>query len=70
MPCRRYSHLSGKSELTLRVDASIPFQGGEREETYMKLWDIGFDCFSTDYPSVMFGAIGKLKQRGLQVQDK
>ena len=40
---------------------SIPFKGGEREETYFKLHEMGFDGFSTDYPSVMFSVIAKLK---------
>ena len=40
---------------------SIPFQGGETEEVYFKLFDLGFDGFSTDYPSVMFSVIRKLK---------
>ena len=41
--------------------ASIPFQGGENEETYFKLHELGFDGFSTDYPSVMFKVIKELK---------
>ncbi|MCQ2392269.1 MAG: glycerophosphodiester phosphodiesterase family protein [Kiritimatiellae bacterium] len=40
---------------------SIPFQGGDREETYFRLFDLGFDGFSTDYPSVMFKVINELK---------
>jgi len=28
----------------------MPFQGGELEETYFTLHDLGFDGFSTDYP--------------------
>ena len=43
--------------------ASIPFQGGELDETYFKLHDLGFDGFSTDYPSVMFKVIKDLKAR-------
>ena len=43
--------------------ASIPFQGGEKEETYLRLHDLGFDGFSTDYPSVMFKVIKDLKAR-------
>ena len=42
---------------------SIPFQGGETEEVYFKLFDLGFDGFSTDYPSVMFSVIRQLKER-------
>ena len=40
---------------------SIPFQGGETEEVYFKLYELGFDGFSTDYPSVMFSVIRQLK---------
>lgn len=43
--------------------ASIPFQGGETEEVYFKLFDLGMDGFSTDYPSVMFKVIKELKRR-------
>ena len=42
---------------------SIPFQGGEREEVYFKLFELGMDGFSTDYPSVMFSVIRKLKEK-------
>lgn len=42
---------------------SIPFEGGELEETYYKLYDLGCDGFSTDYPSVMFKVIKALKER-------
>ena len=42
---------------------SIPFAGGDREEVYFKLWDMGMDGFSTDYPSVMFKVIRDLKAR-------
>ena len=41
---------------------SIPFQGGETEEVYFKLSELGCDGFSTDYPSVMFNVIRKLKE--------
>ena len=40
---------------------SIPFEGGETEEVYHKLWELGCDGFSTDYPSVMFKVIHDLK---------
>ena len=40
---------------------SIPFEGGETEEVYFKLYELGCDGFSTDYPSVMFSVIRKLK---------
>lgn len=43
---------------------SIPFAGGDSEEAYFKLWELGCDGFSSDYPSVMFSVIKKLKERG------
>ena len=42
---------------------SIPFEGGETEEVYFKLHELGCDGFSTDYPSVMFSVIRQLKER-------
>ena len=41
---------------------SIPFAGGDGEEVYFRLFDMGCDGFSTDYPSVMFSVIRKLKE--------
>lgn len=41
---------------------SIPFEGGETEEVYFKLFELGCDGFSTDYPSVMFKVINALKR--------
>ena len=41
---------------------SIPFEGGDSEEVYFKLFELGCDGFSTDYPSVMFSVINKLKK--------
>ena len=41
---------------------SIPFSGGDKEEVYFKLFEMGCDGFSTDYPSVMFSVIRKLKE--------
>ena len=40
---------------------SIPFEGGGTEEVYYRLFELGCDGFSTDYPSVMFKVIGSLK---------
>ena len=42
---------------------SIPFAGGETEEAYLRLFDLGFDGFSSDYPSAMFAAIRTLKRK-------
>ena len=43
---------------------SIPFEGGDSEEAYLKLRELGFDGFSSDYPSVMFKAIRDLRAAG------
>lgn len=40
---------------------SIPFEGGDKEQTYFDLFDLGCDGFSSDYPSTMFSVIRKLK---------
>lgn len=40
---------------------SIPFAGGDSEEAYLRLFDLGFDGFSSDYPSAMFSAIRRIK---------
>ena len=42
---------------------SIPFRGGDKEEVYFKLHELGCDGFSTDYPSVMFSVIRKLREK-------
>ncbi len=42
---------------------SIPFAGGDSEEAYFQLFDLGFDGFSSDYPGVMFSVIRKLKAK-------
>jgi len=44
------------------VVCSIPFAGGDCEETYFRLFELGCDGFSTDYPSVMFSVIAQLKK--------
>ena len=40
---------------------AMPFEGGEKKETYFRMWDIGFDSFGTDFPSVMFSVMRKLR---------
>ena len=45
---------------------SIPFVGGDSEDVYFKLWELGCDGFSTDYPSVMFSVISQLKERATE----
>ena len=41
---------------------SIPFEGGDTEEVYFKLHELGCDGFSTDYPGTMFSAMRKLEK--------
>ncbi len=42
---------------------SIPFEGGDKEACYHRLWELGCDGFSTDYPSIMFKVIHDLKEK-------
>lgn len=46
---------------------SMPFQGGHLKEVYFKLFDMGFDGFSTDHPSVMFDVVNRLKENYCEV---
>ena len=39
----------------------VDWRRGKNEEVYHKMWDMGFDSFTTDYPEVMFKAIRKIK---------
>ena len=45
------------------MQVKSPFKGGETEEVYVKLFEMGCDGYSTDYPSVMVSAIRKLKAK-------
>ena len=31
-----------------------------REDLYLRLWDLGFDHFTTDYPETMFHVIERI----------
>ena len=42
------------------ANAGILFGGGDEVRTYLALWDLGFDVFTSDYPEAMFEAIGRL----------
>ena len=33
---------------------------GDREDLYLRLWDLGFDHFTTDYPETMFNVIRRI----------
>ncbi|MBO7688270.1 MAG: hypothetical protein J6V72_17945 [Kiritimatiellae bacterium] len=50
-------HAAGK------VAAGFPWTHGDDPELYRRLWDLGFDCFGTDYPEVMNRVIAELKSR-------
>ena len=49
---------------------SIPFQGGKTEEVYFKLHELGCDGFSTDYPSVMFSVLRKLRDSASEMEER
>lgn len=34
-----------------------------RPETYLALWEFGFDSFGTDYPEALYKAVDVLKAR-------
>jgi glycerophosphoryl diester phosphodiesterase len=36
---------------------------GKEKEVYLKMWDMGFDSFTTDYPEVMFEAIREITSK-------
>lgn len=44
--------------------ATMPFEGGEKEETYLRLRNLGFDAFSTDHPGVLFRVLRQLQEQG------
>lgn len=46
------------------ANAGILFGGGDEVRTYLALWDLGFDVFTSDYPEAMFEAIGRLGEKG------
>ena len=50
-------HAAGK------VAAGFPWTHGDDPELYRRLWELGFDCFGTDYPEVMNRVIAELKSR-------
>ena len=56
------SEASGADEYWNDVADSSEAEGGDTEEVYFRLFDLGCDGFSTDYPSVMFSVIRKLKE--------
>ena len=52
---------------SLGIEAQVmPWTGGDKVETYERLWDLGPDSFGTDYPEVL-GEF--LKRRGITTRD-
>ena len=47
------------------VEASVFVWSGEanRPETYLALWELGFDSFGTDYPEALYKAVEILQSR-------
>lgn len=41
---------------------TVTWTHGDCEDLYLKLWDLGFDHFTTDYPEALFSVIAKLKR--------
>lgn len=39
---------------------TVTWTHGDSEDLYFKLWDLGFDHFTTDYPETLFSVISKL----------
>ena len=48
-------HAAGK------IAAGFPWTHGDDPEMYRRLWELGFDCFGTDYPEVMNRVIAELR---------
>ena len=46
------------------VNAGLFFKGGDEIATYLKLWDLGVDTFTSDYPDAMFEAIRACRRQG------
>ena len=44
-----------------KIAAGFPWTHGDNPELYRKLWNMGFDCFGTDYPEVMHRVIAEIK---------
>ena len=44
-----------------KITAGFPWTHGDNPELYRKLWNLGFDCFGTDYPEVMNRVIEEIK---------
>jgi len=56
--CAERLHIAG-------VEASMCVwqEEANRPETYLKLWEFGFDSFGTDYPEALYEAVEILKER-------
>ena len=52
------------------VEASVFvwFNGADRPETYLALWELGFDSFGTDYPKALYKAVDVLQGRKVDVK--
>jgi len=40
----------------------VTWTEGDNESVYLKLWELGFDHFTSDYPDTLFKVIGRLKR--------
>ncbi len=42
---------------------TVTWTEGKNEDVHLKLWDIGFDHFTTDYPYTLFSVVDKILKR-------
>ena len=42
---------------------TVTWTEGKNEDVYMKLWDVGFDHFTTDYPYTLFSVVDRIRNR-------
>ena len=41
----------------------VDWRRGNLKDVYLRMWDMGFDSFTTDHPEVMFEAIGEITSK-------
>ena len=41
---------------------TVTWTSGDNREVYRKLWDVGFDHFTTDYPYVLFDVVDEIRK--------
>ena len=41
---------------------TVTWTSGDNRDVYRKLWDVGFDHFTTDYPYVLFDVVDEIRK--------